>query len=298
MFHNSRPHNSLRKAGKGKRHGTAHGNDTEMQSMRLSIRLAGGTISALLLLAGCAAPGAQHGQGMKQPQASTPAPAHAEMEAWRLDELTQRDQPAILLRNSQGIHAAVETRLLQDILATGERILRVAGNGPAPVFVVTASGTVNAFAFFNGEQPAIAISLGMVRLMGTDQDAWAALFGHELAHLRLEHLRGSQDRREKAEIAGSIAGVVLSVIRLPFASVAADASMLLADRAYSRDDEREADRIGLEYMRRAGFAETGAISLQQRLLTVSSGTAIPFLSTHPGGEERIENLRQLIQSGN
>ena len=83
-----------------------------------------------------------------------------------------------------------------------------------------------------------------------------------------------------------------------FASVAADTSVALVDRAYSRDDEREADRIGLEYMRRAGFAETGAISLQQRLLTLRGGTSIPFLSTHPSGEERIENLRQLIQNGN
>lgn len=220
------------------------------------------------------------------------------MEVWRLDELAQQDQPAILLRNSRGIHAAIETRLLQDILATGKRILLAADDGPAPEFVVTAAGSVNAFAFFNDKQPMIAISLGMVRLLAADQDAWAALFGHELAHLRLEHLRGRQDRRVKAEVAGSIAGVVLSVIGLPFASVAADASVALANRAYSRDDEREADRIGLDYMRRAGFAEAGAISLQQRLLTVGSGTAIPFLSTHPGGEERIENLRQLIQSGN
>lgn len=268
-----------------------------MPGMKFAIRFAARTIAALFLLAGCAAPGTQRGQGMKQPPASTPTTAHGEMEVWRLDELAQMDQPAILLRNSRGMHSTIETRLLQDILATGERIVRAAGEGPTPEFVVTAAGTVNAFAFFNDKQPTIAISLGMIRLLAVDQGAWAALFGHELAHLRLEHLRGKQDRREKAEVAGSIAGMVLSVIGLPFASVAADVSVALADRAYSRDDEREADRIGLEYMRRAGFVETGAISLQQHLLTVSSGTTIPFLSTHPGGEERIENLRQLIQSG-
>jgi predicted Zn-dependent protease len=254
-------------------------------------------LGTLILLGGCAAPGTQRGQDAKQPHASTPAPAHGDMEVWRLDELAQHDQPALLLRNSQGVHAAIETRLLQDILATGEEILRAAGGGPAPDFVLTAAGSVNAFAFFNDKQPTIAFSLGMLRLLGTDQDAWAALFGHELAHLRLEHLRGQQDRRENARIASSIAGVVLSMIGVPFASAAADASAALADRAYSRDDEREADRVGLEYMRRAGFAENGAITLQQRLLKVGGGTAIPFLSTHPGGEERIENLQQLIRNG-
>lgn len=269
-----------------------------MPGLRSAARTSAGAITALLLLAGCAAPGSRQDYSMKHPQNATPAPSHGEMEVWRLDELAQQDQPAVLLRNSQGIYAAIETSLLRSILATGEKILQAAGEGQAPQFVLITSGTVNAFAFFNGKQPTIALSLGMIRLLGADQDAWAALFGHELAHLRLEHLRGKKDRREKTEIASSIAGVVLSVIGLPFASVAADASATLADRAYSREDEREADRTGLQYMRRAGFAETGAISLQQRLLTVSSGTVIPFLSTHPGGEERIENLRQLIQSDN
>lgn len=266
-----------------------------MAGIRIAARVAASTLAALLLLAACAVPGSQQEHGMKRSPGDTPAPSHGEMEVWRLDELAQHDQPVVLLRNSQVIHGAVETRLLQRVLATGEKILRAAGEGPTPEFVVIASATVNAFAFINDKQPTIALSLGMIRLLSTDEDALAALFGHELAHLRLEHLRDKQGRREKAEIATSIAGVVLSVIGLPFASVAADASATLVDRAYSRDDEREADRIGLGYMRRAGFAETGAISLQRRLLTIRGGTSIPFLSTHPSGEERIENLRQLIQ---
>jgi predicted Zn-dependent protease len=289
MFHNPQLHNSPEKANQSKQHASSHGTDTGMTGMTLAMQVA-----ALLLMAGCAAPGSQTGQRTTQSQSSTQAPSHGEMEVWRLEDLAKQDQPAILLRNSRGVHSAIETRLAQDILATGEKILRAGGEGPTPELVVTAAGSVNAFAFFNGKQPTIAISLGMIRLLAADLDAWAALFGHELAHLRLEHLSGKQDRREKAEVAGSIAGVVLSVMGLPFAGVAADASVALADKAYSRDDEREADRVGLEYMRRAGFAEAGALRLQQRLLMVGSGTAIPFLSTHPGGEERIENLRQLI----
>lgn len=269
-----------------------------MSGVRFAPRTTAGTLSVLFLLAGCVAPGMQQEQRVKRPQSSTPTPSHGEMEVWRLDGLAQIDKPVVLLRNSQGLHVAVNTGLLRSIFSTGEKILRTAGEGPVPEFAVISSATVNAFAFVNGQQPTIAISLGMIRLLSSDENAWAALFGHELAHLRLEHLQGRLDRRGKTEMAGSIAGAVLSVIGLPFASVAADASAALADRAYSRDDEREADRVGLDYMRRAGFAESGAIRLQQSLLTVSSSTTIPFLSTHPGGEERIENLRQLIQSGN
>jgi predicted Zn-dependent protease len=269
-----------------------------MPGLMFASRGAACALGTLLLLAGCAAPGSQREQDVKQPRASTPAPAHGDMEVWRLDELAQQDQPAILLRNSRGIHTAMETRLLQDILVTSERILRASGAGPVPEFVVTASGTVNAFAFFNGKKPTIAVSLGMVRLLAADQDAWAALFGHELAHLRLEHLQGKQDRREKAAVAGSIAGMVLSAIGLPFASVAADASIALADRAYSREDDREADRVGFDYMRRAGFAEQGALTLHELLQAANRNAPLPFLSTHPSGEERIGNLRRLIQDGN
>lgn len=269
-----------------------------MPDSRSAIRITAGVIAVLLLPAGCAAPGTQQERGVQRPQGGTTAPAHGELEVWRLDELAQIDQPVVLLRNSHGGLAAVETGLLNGILATSRKIMQVADEGPAPEIVVIASAGVNAFAFINARQPMIALSLGMIRLLSTDMDAWAALFGHELAHLRLDHLRGQQDRRDKAEIAGSVAGVVLSAIGLPFAGVAADASATLTDRAYSRDDEREADRLGLEYMRRAGFAETGAIRLQEALLTIRSGTSIPFLSTHPGGEERIANLRRMIQGGN
>lgn len=269
-----------------------------MPGMRFSIKITASGLVALLVLAGCAAPGFQQEPGTRPCQSVTPTSSHGAIEVWRLEELAQQDQPAVLLRSAQGVHAAIETRLLRGILATGERILRAAGEGPTPDFVVTASAAVNAFAFVSDKRPTIALSLGMIRLLSTDEGAWAALFGHELAHLRLEHLRSMQERREKAEIASSIAGVALSVIGLPFAGIATDASAALADRAFSRDDEREADRTGLEYMRRAGFAEAGAISLQQRLMTVKSGTAIPFLSTHPSGEERIENIRQLIQGSN
>lgn len=252
-------------------------------------------VCATLLLAGCAAPASPQDRRSPVPHGGAAAPAHGEVAVWALDELVQLQQPAVVLRSAQGIHGVVATGQLQRVLATGERLLQAAGDGAVPEFVLVGSAAVNAFAYFNGTRPTIAFSLGMLHLLAEDADAWAALFGHELAHLRLEHLRGMRQRRERAAVTSSIAGAILSAIGVPFASLAADATATLADRAYSRDDEREADRAGLDYMRRAGFAATGAITLQQRLLAVGGGATIPFLSTHPGGEERIENLRQLIR---
>lgn len=269
-----------------------------MASARIANGVAAHAFAIMLLLTGCAVPPLQQERDMKRPHDPGPTFSHGELVVWRLDELALADQAVILLRSSQGgIHGAIETRLLRRIAAIGEKIVSAAGEGPQPEFVVLASGSDNAFAYYDGNQPTIALGLGMVRLLGNEEDAWAALFGHELAHLRLDHIRGKKERREKAEITSSVAGAILSVIGLPFASIAADATAALADRAYSRDDEREADRIGLVYMRRAGFADAGAISLQQHLLTHRGSASIPFLSTHPSGEDRIEHLRQLMRSG-
>jgi predicted Zn-dependent protease len=68
----------------------------------------------------------------------------------------------------------------------------------------------------------------------------------------------------------------------------------LIDTAYSREDEREADALGVEYAITAGYDPNGAVRLQEKLLKASSGPLIPFLSSHPTGRERIENLKTLI----
>lgn len=271
-----------------------------VETMMLSAKLLTTVAVALTVsfqLSGCAVRSLHEERDLSRSRREDPASAHGEIAVWRVNELAKLDQAVILLRNQHGIHGTVETRLMQRILATGERIVRAAGEGPKPELVVLASRSVNAFAYVNGTQPTIAFSLGMIHLLSSDEDAWAALLGHELAHLRLNHIRTMNDRREKAEVTSSVAGAILSVIGLPFASIAADATTALAERAYSRDDEREADRVGLQYMRQAGFADAGAIKLQQHLLTNRDSAPIPFLSTHPSGEDRIERLRHLMRNG-
>ena len=63
---------------------------------------------------------------------------------------------------------------------------------------------------------------------------------------------------------------------------------------YSRDQEREADRFGLELMLRAGFDPQGAVRFQQRLQLLSDPSRLGILATHPQGEERVENMQRLI----
>lgn len=265
--------------------------------VRISMKSIAGAAALAILLTGCAARLSPSERVATRPHASKPV-LPSDLAVWRLREVVVTDKPRILLQGAQGAYAVVDSGLMQRILATGEKILDAAGKDPEPEWIVTESGSINAFAFVDNAQPTIAVSLGMIHLLGDDLHAWAALFGHELAHLRLDHLKTMKDRRKTAEITSSVAGVISSVIGLPFGSLVADATVELAGRAYSRDDERDADRLGLDYMRRAGFPAQGAIRLQERLLSRHATSPLPFLSTHPTGEERIQNLRELMRNAN
>ncbi len=68
------------------------------------------------------------------------------------------------------------------------------------------------------------------------------------------------------------------------------------DSVYSRDQEREADALGVDYMLANQYDPQGAIRLHELLVKSSSGFRIPFLSSHPSSDERIENLRALIEA--
>jgi predicted Zn-dependent protease len=68
----------------------------------------------------------------------------------------------------------------------------------------------------------------------------------------------------------------------------------MIDSTFSRDDEREADAFGVEYMLATGFDPEAAVRLHERMLKLPGGVRVPFLSTHPSSEERIDNLKKLI----
>lgn len=249
--------------------------------------------TVLLVGAGCAPaqlarPGAA---AAGKPAAPTP---HSDVPVWRLAELAAAEEPFILLRAPTGLSVAVETRRLQLMHAAAQKLLAAAGPGEAPDWLLIGISSVNAFATYQKGQPVIGVTLGMMNLLREDEAAWGALFGHELAHFRLGHHAAHRARRQATEVGTSIAGLLLSAAGLGFGSVVADATGTLVDRSFSRDDERNADDIGLDLLMRAGYPGSGALRLQQRLLEAARDSSPGFLSTHPGGKERVERLRQLL----
>ena len=165
-----------------------------------------------------------------------------------------------------------------------------------PILFIVEGDDPNAFAGFIDGRRMIAVNIAMVKLIGENVDEFAALFGHEAAHWAKGHVDSSKTRSSTIQGIGTLVGVGLGVAGIPAAGVITRLPADLIEASYSRDDEREADALSIDYMLANGFDPQGAVRLQEKMLKLPGGLKVPFLNTHPGGEERIDNLKKLIEA--
>jgi predicted Zn-dependent protease len=142
----------------------------------------------------------------------------------------------------------------------------------------------------------LGINLGMVKLIGDDVDAYAALIGHESAHLAKGHAAAGRLRANTLDLLGTFVGAGLGMAGVPAAGLIGGLGADLIDSAYSRDQEREADALGIEYMIANKYDPLAAIRLHEKILNQASGLRLPFLSSHPSSEERINNVKAVIEA--
>ena len=140
----------------------------------------------------------------------------------------------------------------------------------------------------------ITFYTGLIEQLNLTDDEIAAIMGHEIAHALREHGRErlSQAMAQSAvtNIAMAAAGAYGSAI-----SAANQAAQYILVLPNSRQNESEADAIGLELAARAGFKPQAVISVWQKMNKATQGKGTPeFLSTHPSGETRIEQLSELM----
>ncbi|MFD2367472.1 M48 family metallopeptidase [Pseudoduganella sp. GCM10020061] len=150
------------------------------------------------------------------------------------------------------------------------------------------SDQVNAFCLPGGR---IGFYSGIISKLHLTDDEIAAIMGHEVAHALREHGRERAGKAAAtgllARLGGAAASVLLGVdpnITGGFANAAGQLAVL----KFSRDEEREADLIGLDIAARAGYDPRAGIALWRKMASLDErGAPIQLLSTHPGGEDRI-----------
>ena len=160
---------------------------------------------------------------------------------------------------------------------------------------------INAYATKGqNEKSLVGITLGMLDAVGSDEDAWAALLGHEIAHHSLNHGESRSTSIYIAQGLGRALGQAVALLvpgvgGLVGGNVTSYVTTQSVYGAYSRTQEREADETSLRWMVAAGYDPRG----MERLITIlgkTAGSGQPqFLSTHPGIEDRAQMVRDFIQ---
>lgn len=213
---------------------------------------------------------------------------------WKASDISNRSESHIRLTHNNETLATVETSTIRKLVETKERIEKVAGVGYAELVIATGDQP-NAFA---GNHPklgrVVGINVGMLKLIGTDWDGYAAIIGHEYAHHALNHGEIRKEREDIRQGIATVLGIVLGAAGVPMGGTISDVGTTAVTTVYSRDEEREADRKGFEYMVQAGLDPQGAVRVWEKMNAAGTGALIPFLSTHPMSSERVNNMRLLI----
>lgn len=153
------------------------------------------------------------------------------------------------------------------------------------------SNQLNAFCMPGGK---IMFYSGLIRQLNLTDDEIAVVMGHEIAHALREHSREQVSQAMAAQGAIGI-GAALLGLGEGTADLAGTAYESLVATKFSRVDESEADRIGLELAARAGYDPRAGVSIWQKMMKANQGGRPPeFLSTHPAETNRIAQIESLL----
>ena len=140
----------------------------------------------------------------------------------------------------------------------------------------------------------ITFYTGIIEQLNLSDDEIAAIMGHEIAHAIREHGR---ERVSQAMAQSAVANIAMAAAGGYGSAVSAanQVAQYVLVLPNSRQNESEADAIGLELAARAGYNPQAAISVWKKMIKATDGKKTPeFLSTHPSGETRIEQLTALM----
>jgi predicted Zn-dependent protease len=182
---------------------------------------------------------------------------------------------------------AHDPRLEAMIQRVGQRVAAVSdAPNVAWEFHLIDDDTPNAFALPGGF---VGVNKGLFRLIQTD-DQLAAVLGHEIGHVAANH---HAERLSRQALVDTGVSAVSGQVSPELAPILAQAATLGAVLPFTREQEAEADHIGLIYMARAGYKPQAAVEVWQKFEALG-GAPPEFLSTHPDPGNRVAELQKLM----
>lgn len=150
------------------------------------------------------------------------------------------------------------------------------------------SQQINAFCMPGGK---IVFFTGILDQLKLSDDEVAMIMGHEIAHALWEHARERIAKSFATNIGASLLGELIGGGK--YSGLFHMGGDLLTLK-FSRGDETEADIVGLELAARAGYDPRAGITLWRKMATANKSRPLEFLSTHPSGETRIEDIQRQL----
>jgi predicted Zn-dependent protease len=183
------------------------------------------------------------------------------------------------------------------VSAVGQKVVRNSDASRSPYtfnfHLLRDPETMNAFALPGGQ---VFITSGLlVKLDGEAQ--LAGVLGHEIGHVVNRHAAEHMTTGQLGQLLTMAAGVAATDEQGRGQRAAMVAAMInqMVQLKYSRSDELEADRVGMDYMTQAGFDPSAMLGVMHVLAEASRGGRSPvMLSTHPYPEQRIEEIKRYL----
>ncbi len=152
------------------------------------------------------------------------------------------------------------------------------------------SNQINAFCMPGGK---IVFYTGILKTLELSDDEVAMVMGHEIAHALREHARERMGKSTVTSGAARLGGALLSGwlgIDSRITDTVAQTGANLLTLKFGREDESEADLVGMELAARAGYDPRAGVSLWQKMAANNKGAPPQWLSTHPSSDTRIGEI--------
>jgi predicted Zn-dependent protease len=148
---------------------------------------------------------------------------------------------------------------------------------------------LNAFCMPGGK---IACFDGLLSRLQLSDDEVAMIIGHEMAHALREHARERMGKTAATRLGAGLLSTLLGLGNLGDAALNIGAQLLTLK--FSREDESEADLVGLELAARAGYDPHAGVTLWQKMIKAAEGAPPEFISTHPAGPTRVRDMERAL----
>lgn len=202
-------------------------------------------------------------------------------------------------RQSQGGDYIIDPELTAYVQSVGNKLAAVSDRQLPYEYTVLNDSVPNAWAMPGGK---IAFNRGLLYELNSEAEL-AAVMGHEMVHAAARH--GAKSMERGILMQGAMIAVGIGAKNTNYANLivgGAKLSSQLATSKYGRDAESEADLYGMQYMKRAGYDPTAAVTLQETFVRLSADKKSSFIdglfASHPPSPERVaDNKKTLVQVG-